>query len=78
MLQIFYYVIFALQRSITMGPERHIIPNVTMAEHECSSFSIDNDNGSDISSPVNSLRWISEYYSMSQLLYYLCISLVQA
>ena len=60
-----------------LGPGRRIIPGDTMAEHACSSFSIEHDNGSEICSPVNSFRGISEYYSMSQLLYYLCICLVQ-
>ena len=33
---------------------------ITMGEHVCSSFSIKNDNGSEVCSPVNSLREISE------------------
>ena len=61
-----------------MGPGRRIIPGVTMAKHACSSFSIKNDNGSEVCSPVNSLKGISEYYSMSQSLYCLHIRLVQA
>ena len=73
-----YDVISALHRNITVGPGRHIIPGVTMAEHLCSSFSIENDNGSEVCNPVNSLRGISKYYSISQLLYYLSIRLVQA
>ena len=61
-----------------MGPRRRIIPGVTMTEYTCSSFSIKNDNGSEVCSPVNSLKGISEYYSMSQSLYYLHMRLVQA
>ena len=61
-----------------MGPGRRIIPGVSMAEHVCSSFSIENDNGSEICSPVNSLRGINECYSISHSLYYLCIHLVEA
>ena len=57
---------------------RRIIPGVTMGEHACSSFSIKNDNGSGICSPVNSLIGIREYYYMSHSLYYLRIRLVQA
>ena len=76
--QMLYDVISALHQNITMGPGRGIIPGVTMAEHACSSFSIENDNGSEVCSPVNSLRGISEYYSMSPSLYYLSIRLVQA
>ena len=73
-----YDVISALHRNITVGPGRCIILGVTMAEHACSSFSIKNDNGAEVCSPVNSLKGISEYYSMSQSLYYLHIRLVQA
>ena len=73
-----FYVISALHLNATVGPGRRIIPGVTMAEHACSSFSIKNDNGSEVCSPVNSLKGISEYYSMSQSLYYLHIRLVQA
>ena len=76
--QKFYDVISALHQNVTVGPERCIIPGVTMGEHACSSFSIENDNGSEVCSPVNSLRGISECYSMSQSLYYLHIHLVQA
>ena len=74
----FYDIISALHQNITVGPRRHIIPGVTMAEHACFSFSIKNDNGAEVCSPVNSLKGISEYYSMSQSLYYLHIRLVQA
>ena len=74
--QMLYNVISTLHQNITMGPGRSIIPGVTMAEHACSSFSIENDNGSEVCSPVNSLRGISEYYSMSASLYYLSIRLV--
>ena len=76
--QKFYDVISALHRNVTVGPGRRIIPGITMAEHACSSFSIKNDNGAEICSPVNNLKGISEYYSMSQSLYYLHIRLVQA
>ena len=55
-LQMFYYVISALHQNVTVGPRRRIIPGVTMAEHTCSSFSIENDNGFEVCSPVNSLR----------------------
>ena len=48
-----YDVISALHQNVTVGPGRHIIPGVTMAS---SSFSIENDNGSEVCSPVNSLR----------------------
>ena len=44
-----------------------------MAEHVCFSFTTKNDNGSEVCSPVDNFRGINEYYSMSQLLYYLCI-----
>ena len=54
--QMLYYVISALHRNVMVGPGRRIIPGVTMAEHACSSFSIENDNGSKVCSPVNSLR----------------------
>ena len=76
--QMFYDVISALHRNVIVGPGRRIIPGVTMAEHACSSFSIENDNGSKVCSPVNSLRGIGEYYFMSHSLYYLCSRLVQA
>ena len=76
--QKFYDVISALHRNVTMGPGKRIILGDTMGEHACSSFSIENDNGSEVCSPVNSLRGISEYYSISQSLYYLHILLVQA
>ena len=76
--QKFYDVISSLHRNITVGPGRHIISGDTMGEHACSSFFIENDNGSEVCSPENSLRGISEYYSMSQSLYYLHIRLVQA
>ena len=74
----FYDVISALYRNIIVGPRRHLIPGVTMAEHACSSFFFENDNGSKICSPINSLRGISKYYSMSLLLYYLFSHLVEA
>ena len=70
-----FYIIFVLHQNVTVGPRRHIISGVTVAEHACSSYTIKNDNGSEVCSPVNSLRGISEYYSMSHLLYYLCIHL---
>ena len=73
-----YDVISALHLNATVGPRRRIIPGVTMGEHACSSFSIENDNGSGVCSPANSLRGISEHYSMSHSLYYLRIRLVQA
>ena len=76
--QKFYNVISTLHRNVTVGPGRCIIPGVTMGEHTCSSFFIKNDNGSEVCSPVNSLREISECYCMSQSLYYLHIPLVQA
>ena len=76
--QIFYDVISALHRNVTVGPKRCIIPGVTMGEQACSSFFIENNNGSEVCSPVNSHREISEYYSMSHSLYYLRIRLVQA
>ena len=74
--QMFYDVISALHQNVTVDLGRCIIPGVTMAEHMCFSYSTENDNGSEICSPVNSLRVISEYYSTSHLLYYLCIRLV--
>ena len=76
--QMFYDVISALHLNVTVGPGRCVIPGVTMAEHACSSFFIENDNDSEVCSPVNSLRRISKYYSMSHSLYYLRIHLVQA
>ena len=76
--KMFYYVISALHRNVTVGPGRCIIPGITMAEHACSSFFIKNDNDSEICSPVNSLRGISDYYSMPQSLYYLRIHIVKA
>ena len=54
-LQMFYYVISALHRNIIVGPRRHFIPGVTMAQHACSNFAIKNDNGSEVCSPVKSL-----------------------
>ena len=74
----FYYFISALYRNITVGPGRCIIPCVTMAEHACSSFLNKNNNDSEICSPVNSFRGISDYYSMPQSLYYLRIGHVKA
>ena len=76
--EMFYDAISALHQNVTVGPGRCIIPGVIMAEHACSSFFIENDNGSEACSPVNSLRGISKYYSMSHSLYYLHIHLVQA
>ena len=78
MFQMFYYMVSALYRNVTVGPGRCIIPGVTMAEHACSSFCIKNDNDSEICSPVNSFRGINDYYSMPQSLYYLRICLVKA
>ena len=78
MFEMFYYMISTLHRNITVCPGRCIIPDVTMAEHACSSFSIKNDNDSEICCPVNSFKGISDYYSMPQLLYYLRIGLVKA
>ena len=74
----FYDVISVLYRNIIVGPGRCLIPGVTMVEHACSSFSTENDNGSEVCSSVSSLRGISEYYSMSHSLYYFCSCLVQA
>ena len=74
----FYCIISTLHRNVTVGPGRCIIPCVTTAEHVCTSFSIKNDNDSEIFSPVNSFRGISDYYSMPQSLYYLRTHLVQA
>ena len=51
-----YDVISALHRYVTVGPGRCIIPGVTMAEHVCSSFSIEDDNSSEVFSQVNSLK----------------------
>ena len=76
--QNFYYIISALHRNVNVGPGRCIIPGVTMAEHACSIFSINNDNDSEICSPVNSFRGISYYYSMPHSLYCLRIGLVKA
>ena len=76
--KMFYYIISALHRNINAGPGRCIIPCVTMEEHACSSFSIKNDSDSEICSPVNSFKCISDYYSMPQSLYYIRIGLVQA
>ena len=76
--QMFYDIISALHGNVIVGPGRLIIPGVTTAECVCSSFSIKNDNGSEVCSPVISLRGFSEYYSMPLLHYYLCSRLVQA
>ena len=76
--QMLYDVISALHLNVTVGPGRRINPGVTIGEQACSSFSIENDNGSGVCSPGNSLRGISEYYSMSHSLYYLCIRPVKA
>ena len=48
--------------NVTMAPARCIIPGTyyTMSEHACSSFAIKNDNGSEVCSPVDSLRVINE------------------
>ena len=59
--QMFYDVIFALHRNVTVGTGRCIISGVTMTEHTYSSFTIKNDNGFDVFSPVDSLRGISKY-----------------
>ena len=74
----FYYIICALHRIVTVVPGRCIIPCVTMAEHVCSSFSIKNDNDSEICSPLNSFKGIRDYYSMPHSLYCLRIGLVKA
>ena len=49
----FYDVISALHRNVTVGPRRHLIPGVTMAEDAVSSFSIENDKGSEFCSPMS-------------------------
>ena len=74
----FYYVMSALHQNVTVDPGRRIIPGVTMAEHACSSFSIEMTMVLSVCSLVNSLRGVSKYYSTSQLLHYLCIRLVPA
>ena len=74
----FYYVMSALHQNVTVGPGRRIIPGVTMAEHVCSSFSIEMTMVLSVCSLANSLRGVSKYYSTSQLLHYLCIRLVPA
>ena len=53
-----------------LRPGRHVIPGVTMAEHACS---IENGNVSEDNNPVDCLRVISKYYSVSHSLYYPCI-----
>ena len=63
--QMFYNVISALHQNVTVGAGRHVIPGVIMGEHACSSISIKNDNGSEVCSPVISLRRISEDYSVT-------------
>ena len=50
----FYDVISASYQNVTVGPGILIIPGVTMAEHACSSFTIENDNGSEVCSTVYS------------------------
>ena len=75
--QMFYNVISTLHWNITVGPGRCLIPCVTMVGRACSSFSIEKDNCSEVCSPVSSLRGISEHYSMSHSLYYLCSHLAQ-
>ena len=65
----YYDIISALHQKVTVDPGRRIIPSATKAEHVCSSFSIKNDNSSEVCSPVNSLRGINKYYSMSHSLY---------
>ena len=67
--QMFYDVIFTLHQNVTVGPRRRIILGVTIAEHVCFSFSIENDNGSEVCSPAHSFREISEYHSMSLAFY---------
>ena len=74
----FYDIISALHRNVIIGLGRQVIPGVTMGEHAFSNFFIENNNGSEACNPVNSLRGISEYYSMSHSLYYLRTRLVQA
>ena len=63
--QMFYGVISALHWNVIVGPRKCIILGVTIVEHTCSSFSIKNDNGSEVYSPVNSNRGIREYYNIS-------------
>ena len=41
-----------------------------MIGHDCYSLTIENNNGSENSSQVDSLREISKYYSVSNSLYY--------
>ena len=36
-----------------LGTRRHIIPDVTMVEQTCSSFTIKNDYGSEVSSQID-------------------------
>ena len=75
----FYYVISALHRNVTVGPRRCFIPDVTMVEHACSCFAIKNDNGSEVCSPVKvSHESANIILRMLQSLYYLCIRLAQA
>ena len=71
--QLFDDVISTLQCNITVGPGRRVIPGVTMVEHACFSFTIKYDYGFEVYSPVDTLRGIIEYYSVSNSLYYLCI-----
>ena len=49
--QMFYDVISTLYWNVTLGPGC-LISDVTMEEHACSRFSIKNDNGSEVCSPV--------------------------
>ena len=50
---IFPVIISALHQIVIVGPGRCIIPGVTMAEQVCSNFTIENDNISEVCSPVN-------------------------
>ena len=75
MSQMFYDIISALHRNVTMGSEGTLF----QAEHVCFSFTIKNDSGSEVCTPVGSPRGIGKCYSMSHwLYYYLCIRLAQA
>ena len=57
-----------------VGPGRHIILNITMAKHACSSFTIENDNGSEVCSPVSEKSAILLYVTLPMG----CICIVQA
>ena len=65
-----YFITSFLQHYHGPWKLRCIIPGVIMAEHACSSFTIENDNVSGVNSPVDSLRVINKYYSVLDLLYY--------